>query len=229
VFGSLETGRGGMVPVSPRGLRAESCEGPQPGRGLPAGSQPGIATADVYRSSEENNLVRSIVDRYLGSNESGAAGPSNISSGGNVNEDAMSVSSIITGSTSLKRTRKSQEDVSDFDVEDRSHRSHKVFRSRVIDSDSDSNKPEIGPIVLSDSPENVEKVRRRKARAQRREVIMAPPADLDLSADLANLVFTNCPSRLMLEDVALKDAEELAGISSGWLDDMELVGLSPNE
>jgi len=63
-------------------------------------------------------------------------------------------------------------------------------RSRIIGSDSDSDRPDTGPIVLSDSPENVEKVRRRKARAHRREVIMAPPVNLDLSADLANLVFT---------------------------------------
>jgi len=134
----------------------------------------------------------------------------------------MSVSSII-GSTSLKRTRKTQEVASDSETEGRPHRSRKVLRSRIIHSDSDSDRPDTGPIVLSDSPENVEKVRRRKARAHRREAIMTPPVDLDLSAGLANLVFTTCPSRLTLEDVALKDAEELAGVSSGWLDDMELV------
>jgi len=215
---------GDMVPVSPRsGLRAESREGPQPGEGLPAGPQPGIATADGYRSNdEENNLVRSIVDSYLGSNEPGAAGPSNAPNGGNVNEDAMSASSIITGSTNLKRTRNLQVIPSDPEEEDRPHRSHKVLRSRIIVSDSDNDRPG-SPIVLSDSPENVKKVKRRRARAQKRDVILAPPMDLDLSADLANLVFTNCPSHLIPEDVASKDAEELAGISSGWLDDMELV------
>jgi len=78
-----------MVPVSSRsGLRAESREGPQPGGWLPAGSQPGTATADVHGNREENDfVVKSIVDRYLGSNEPEAAGSSNMSTGGNNNDD----------------------------------------------------------------------------------------------------------------------------------------------
>jgi len=74
---------------------------------------------------------RSIVDRYLGRIESGAAGPSNMSTGGNINDDVMSVSSI-TGSTSFKRTRKFQEDVSDSDTEGRPHRSHKVLWESIM-------------------------------------------------------------------------------------------------
>jgi len=214
-----------MVPVSPRsGLRAESCEGPQLGGELPAGSQPGIATAaNDRRSSEEDDLlVRSIVDRCLGKNEFGAAGPSKVMTGGNTNEDAMSVSSVTTPlNPNLKRSRKYQEDVSDSDIEDQPLRSHKVLRSHVIGSDNDE--ADDGPIVLSDSPENMEKVRKRRARARSRAMDLDPPVNMDLSIDLANLVFSHCPNRLVLEDVVDKDADNIAGLAIEWLDDMELV------
>jgi len=69
---------GDMVPVSPRsGLRAESCEGPQPGGELPAGSQPGNVTAE---SEREDILGRSMVDRYLKKDDPGA--PCSSQSGG---------------------------------------------------------------------------------------------------------------------------------------------------
>jgi len=214
-----------MVPVSPRsGLRAESCEGPQPGEELPAGSQPGIATAaNDRRSSEEDDLlVRSIVDRCLRKNESGAAGPSRELTGGNINEDVRSVSSVTAPSNlsnlNLKRSRKYQDDVTDSDIEDQPFRSHKVLRSRVIGSDSDE--ADEGPIVLSDFPENVEKVHKRRTRARNRAMDFDPPVNMDLSADLTNLVFSHC--RLALEDVVDKDADSIAGLATGWLD-MELV------
>jgi len=52
-----------MVPGSLRsGHDAESCIGPKPNDGLPEGSRPDKATADV----SEDHLVCSIVDKYLG-------------------------------------------------------------------------------------------------------------------------------------------------------------------
>jgi len=81
-----------------------------------------------------------------------------------------------------------------------------------------------GPIVLSDSPNSaVMKVRGRKPRKCNRDINLNLSANLDLSADLANLEFSSCPNRLACEDVVDKDVDDLAGMASGWLNNMELV------
>jgi len=92
----------------------------------------------------------------------------------------------------------------DSDVRGRPRRVHKVLRSRIIGSDSDG--PDAGPsIVLSDSSENTT----TKARGKKSSVNLNLSVNLDV--DLANLVFSNCPSRLACEDVADKDVDDLAG------------------
>jgi len=82
-----------MVPGSPRsGPSAESSQGPQPGRVLPAGTQSGIATADEFNN--DDIVVRSILDKYLDRVQPGAAAPGSPLIGGNPMDDGMSVSSI---------------------------------------------------------------------------------------------------------------------------------------
>jgi len=109
---------GVMVPGSPRSEHlAKSCEGSKQVDGLPVDSQPGYATA-VYvndGSEEENIRVKSIVDRYLGKGDLGAAASSS-ERGDNNNDDNMSVSSV-GGHRRLKRTRDDKGSVSDSDVE----------------------------------------------------------------------------------------------------------------
>jgi len=62
---------GAIVPGSPRsGCMVESCEGPNQVDGLPAGSRPGDTTADV----DDSDVIRSIVDRYLGPKDPRAPG-----------------------------------------------------------------------------------------------------------------------------------------------------------
>jgi len=218
---------GTTVPGSPgSGPCAESREGPQSGGVLPVGTQPGHATADdVYRSSSEREdpLIRFIVNRYLGKSDTGAAASGSALIGGNLNDDAISVSSI-SGFVNLKRTRVDQDSTSDSDTGSGPRRVHKVLRSRVIGSDSNGPNVVDPPIILSDSSENVAtKVRGKKSRVRNRDANMDLPMNLDLSADLANLVFTNCSSRLACEDVADKDVDDLAGTAMGWLNDMELI------
>jgi len=41
--------------------------------------------------------------------------------------------------------------------------------------------------------------------------------------NFSDLSFTECPSRIAAEDLASRDADELARITNGWLKDMELV------
>jgi len=190
-----------MVPGSPRsGLRAESCEGPQPGGGLPAGSQPGIATAEDDRAT---NLIS---DETLGLGDDRPAFPI----GQDVPSDAMSFIS------ERQSKRKIRETLSDSDVEDRITRGRKTLRSRIIGSDSEDE-----PIVLSDSSEGVSaKVRRKrvnKPSIRNREV------NLDGSIDLLITDFTACPVRLTCEDLDAKDADDISGVAHGWLADMELI------
>jgi len=148
---------GTMVPGSPRPgsgaasvqRRDQSLKGPKPVAGLPAGSPIGWATAD----EREDNLVKSIVDKYLGSDEVGTAVPGGSQLPIGFNDDAMSVSSM-TGSIRTKRGRADSDSAGDSDVISRPHRGHKVLRSRVIGAGSDSDGPRSDPpIVLSDSPE----------------------------------------------------------------------------
>jgi len=141
-----------------------------------------------------------------------AAAPSREQIGGG-NEDNMSVFSI-GGSISLKRTREDKDSLSDSDIENRPYRGHKVLRLRVIGSDSDGP----APIVLSDSSDNVStKVRGKRSRVRNRDTA------LDTSAELANLVFSDYPSRLACEDLACKDVNDLQGTALAWLKDMELI------
>jgi len=159
-----------------------------------------MATAD----ENESSLVRSIVDRYLGTDDdAGAAAP---------DDEAMSVTS-----ETLKRTR-DRVSLSDSDIDDRPTKGRKILRSRVIGSDSE----DANPIVLSDSPEGVSvKVCGRKktyARSRKRDI------RLDGSIDFANLEFTPCPARLVQEDLQAKDTDNrLSGIANNWLSDMELI------
>jgi len=84
-------------------------------------------------------------------------------------------------------------------------------------------RPEEGSIVLSDSSEGVvTKTRGRKPRTRPRV------GELNLSADLANLIFTPCPDRLLGEDLIAKDVDDIAGITQGWLKDMETVRTKSN-
>jgi len=47
--------------------------------------------------------------------------------------------------------------------------------------------------------------------------------NLDASVEAANLVFTDCPTRLACEDLSVKDVDDLSGVAYGWLKDMELI------
>jgi len=202
-----------MVPGSPRSeLFTEPCAGPSRVVELPAGSQPDYATAvDKGNISEEgNSTIRSTVNRYV-KDDPGAAAP-NI---GVYIKDNMSVSSF-GGSTNLKRARDERGSASNSDGEGPSHRSHKVLRSRIVISSDSDELPE-GPIVLSDSSEDAaKKVGNRKLRAKR-----IRNTNLDLSTDLANLVFTDWPGRLICEELVTRDVDDLAGVANAWLSDME--------
>jgi len=91
-----------------------------------------------------------------------------------------------------------------------------VLRSRIVISSDSDELPE-GPIVLSDSSEDAaKKVGNRKLRAKR-----IRNTNLDLSTDLANLVFTDCPGRLICEELVTRDVDDLAGVANAWLSDME--------
>jgi len=104
---------------------------------LPAGTQPGHATADddhCKSKEREDSLVRPIiVDTYVGKGEVGAMAPCSAFTEGNPNDDAMSVSSV-SGSANLKRTRGDQDSASDSEVEGRPRRVYKVFRSSDLGS-----------------------------------------------------------------------------------------------
>jgi len=195
---------GTTVPGSPRsGPCAETCVGPQPGGVLPAGTQSGIATAEV----EEERKVRSLLDRYLGPGPTHGASTSAMEE-----DDNMSIADSI----GKKRTRE-RESVSDSDVDLAPTKGRKVLWSRVIGSDSGE---EEGPIVLSDSRQDISnKVRGRKARARRLDKL----DKLDDSQDLSKVVFTECPARLSYEDLNNKDVDEIAATSDAWLNDMETV------
>jgi len=210
---------GTMVPGSPRsGLRAESCVGPQPGGGLPAGTLPGIATAERDNSDEENRLVKNIVTSYLGENEFGVSVASGTLIGGDVADDNMSVSSASGIGRKRSRAALANQEVncsaSDSDIGLRSPKRHgKYLRSRVIESDSD----EAGPVVISDSPISIKTARGKRSRIRYRD------PNLDLSADLANLIFTDCPGQLVNEELINKDVDDIASTADGWLRDMETV------
>jgi len=218
-----------MVPDPPRpGSDAayvprcdQSPKGPKPIAGLPAGSPIGRATAEEEEKSD--NYVRSIVDEYLGLVEEGTAVPSCSQPPGGLIEEVMSVSSLA-GSTRAKRGRAESDSSGDPDIIDRPHRGLKVLRSRVIgkiESDSDDRSSD-QPIVLSNSPKHTRapKNRRKKARVQK---IKALDTSVNLDSDLANVVFTSCSGRLNLDEAADTGVDDLAGVASGWLDDMEII------
>jgi len=190
---------GAAVPGSPRsGLRAESCDGPRPDDGLPAGPHPGRAITD----SEEKE-VQSILDYYLGPIYRALSID---------NEDNMSIS----GSTSKKRMRE-RESLSDSDLDVVPIKGHKVLRSRVIGSDSGDGED---PIVLSDSSVSVAgKVRGRKTRMRKLEKL----DNMDDSFESSRAVFTDCPSHLAYADLNDKNVDELAMVSDAWLNDMATI------
>jgi len=195
---------GTTVPGPPRsGSCTKTGNGPQPGRVLPAGTQPGAATADVetgVRSPSEDRVVRGIVEEVLRPPSSAACDiPS---------DDAMSVVSEGTSKRKFKQT------LSDSDADDQIRRGGKILRSRVIESDSDKEPV----VVLSDSPENLAKVRKKK-----KGVICNREVDLDGSVNLSSFGFTPCPVRLTSNDLNSKSADEISGIAYGWLNDVELA------
>jgi len=203
---------GVMDPGTPRSeLRAKFCEGPKPGGGLPTGSPPCNATVDVAINREDNPTgenapaIQSILNRYLGDNAYEASTSRDISATV-AQEDNMSVSSA--GGPSRKRIRDAESD-RDSDIGYRTPRGNKM---PIRDSDDDE------PIeILSDSPEAMKKANAKKIRTRYRD----PKANLD--ADLNNLVFSECPSRMVEEDFLTKDADEVATTANDWLNDMETV------
>jgi len=204
---------GTTVPGSPRsGPSAESGEGPNPVEGLPTGSRPVAATA--VENENEDQLVRSIVDRYLGSGVSEAPRLASIDS-----EDYMSVAGLSSVTPRGKRVRE-RESVSDSDNDDFRVKGRKVLRSRVIGSDTDSGKLD-DAVTLSDSPREVaSKARGRKARKQRVDKLDKLDK-LDDSYESTKVVFTDCPPRLASDELKSKNVDEIVGISERWLDDME--------
>jgi len=140
----------------------------------------------------------------------------------------MRCRSHLTRSISKKRVRDERDSgsASDSDVCAPPRRTHKVLRSRVIGSDNEEscNEPAKNPIIeLSDStdkPSN--KTRGRKPKGKTREVARLDTS-INLDADLANLQFTPGLGRITNETVANKNADEIVGTTTDWLDDMELI------
>jgi len=198
---------GTVVPGSPRSEHeAKSCEGPKPVERLPAGSQPDKATAE----ENDEQSVRTIVDKYLGPSASGVMPL--------FSDDNMSVNSLISATPRKKRVR-DMGSLSDLDIDNHPVKGRKVLRSRVIESDSD--RDTAGPIVLSDSPKEVAaKVRGRKNRS--RKIDKLDRLDkLDDSYESTRVTFTECPSHLAYEDLQGKDVDEIVMVSNGWLNDMD--------
>jgi len=180
----------------------QSCEGPKPVEGLPAGPSAGNATA-VDNDAQE---VRSLLDHYLG--------PIYGASTSMVDKDDDNMS--IAESFGKKRMRE-RESISDSDVDIIPAKGRKVLRSRVIGSESGG---EEGPIVLSDSPQEVSnKVRRRKVRAR----ILDKLDGMDDSLDPSKVTLLECPSYLTYEDLNNKDVDEIANVSEAWLNEMETI------
>jgi len=207
-----EPAGGTMVPGSPRsGPSAESCAEPNPVEGLPTGYPSRNATAE----DSDNQLVRSIVNRYLGLGVPKA--PQRV--GANLDsDDCMSVTGLSSATPRKKRIRK-RESLSDTDVDGLPAKGRKVLRSRIIGTDSEEDNME-GAIILSDSPKDVAvKVRGRKARKQKLDKL----EKLDDSFESTRVIFTDCPSHLAHEDLQNKDVDEIAVIFEGWLNDMEMA------
>jgi len=203
--GSPETGRGGYGPWFLQVGHDVECVGPKPADGLPAGSQPDKTTADV----SDEQLVRSIVDRYIGPSTSGVL---------SFVIDNMSVNNLVSATPRKKRVR-DKESYSDSDIDGHSVKGRKILRSRTIDSDSD--RDTAGAIVLSDSPkEMTTKVRGRKARSRKLDKLDKLDK-LENSFESTRVVFTECPSHLAYEYLQGKDVDEIAIMSEGWLNNME--------
>jgi len=198
-----------MVPGSPRsGPCAESREGPNPVVELPTGSRPANATAE----ENEDNLVKSIVYRYLGPGTSST--PQQV--GDNIDsEDYMSITGLSSAMPMKKRV-KEKESLSD--VDGLPVRSRKVLRSRILGSDSEDNVDD--GVTLSDSPKDMAvKIKGKKTRKQRLDKL----EKLDDSIESTRVIFTDCPSHLAYEDLQSKDVDEIMAVSEGWLNDMEMA------
>jgi len=207
---------GTTVPGSPRsGPSAEPCEGPNPVEELPTGSRPANATA----VENEDRLVRSIINRYLGPDVHNTPQRE----GDNLDsEDYMSVTGLPSATPRKKRIRE-DESVSDSDLDGLS-KGRKVLRSRIIRSDSEDNRDEA--ITLSDSPKELAaKARGRKSRKQKtvenRKQKLDKLDKLDESFESMRVIFTACPPRMSHEDLHNKDVDEIVMVSEGWLNDME--------
>jgi len=195
---------GTTVPGSPRsGPCAEPCEGPKPIEELSTGSR----SANVTAEKKEENVIRSIIDQYLGPSISGA--PQH--AGDNDSEDYMSVTGL-SSATPLKKRVRERESLSDSDVEGMPLRSRKILRPRILGSDSDNVDD---AVTLSDSPKEVAaKVRGKKTRKQKLEKLDKLD-QLDESIESSRVVFTDCPSRLSYEDLQNKDVDEIMAVSEG--------------
>jgi len=191
---------GTMVPGSLKSRpSAESSEGSNPVEGLPTGPRSVRATAD----ENEDNLVRSIVNRYLGPEISST--PQQV--GENVDsEDYISVTGF-SSATPMKKRMRDKESHSDSDVDGLPVR---ILRSRILGSDSEDNIEDA--VTLSDSPkEMAAKVRGKKIRKQKLDRLKK----LDDSIESTRVVFTDCPSHLAYEDLQNKDVDEIMAVSEG--------------
>jgi len=129
----------------------------------------------------------------------------------------MSVTGL-SSATSMKKRVREKESVSDSDIDGLPLRSRKIFRSRILDSNSEDNVDDA--VTLSDSPkEMATKVRGKKARRQKLDKL----EKLDDSIESTRVVFTNYPSHLAYEDLQSKDVDEIMAVSEGWLNDMEMA------
>jgi len=139
-----------------------------------------------------NSVVKSIVDRYLGVNKTAACDK----------DDRMSVSNAPIRS---KRSRRGSDSSGDADSEIRPVKTSKILRSRRIGSDSDIDS---GPIKISDSQDEPRRIQGRKKSNK--------------SKVSSKFKFSACPGQLTCEDLANKNAEDMASMAYNWLDDMEL-------
>jgi len=157
-------------------------------------------------------LVRSIVDRYLGSDVERAS--TSADKGGSMERVPISTPRFMA-----KRMRNSAS-LSDSDVERQAVKSRKQLRSYVIDSDSEC-EGESTLVTLSDSSRQAsDKMRNKKAKARRQEKLEKLEG-MDDSFESNRAVFTDCPTHLAFEELYYKDVDVIATMSDGWLTDME--------
>jgi len=172
--------------------------------GLPAGFQLRHATAD----GSKDQLVRSIVDRYLGPSDPEASTSSVYRLS---NEDNMSIVGVASPTPREKRVR-DRESLSDSDMNVHPIKGRKVLRSLDLTVRMATN-PLFCLIRLRKLPEKCEEEK--------------PGLEdwidwITWKTHMSLLTFTDCPTHLAYEDLNSKDVDEIA-VSDGWLNDVETV------